>query len=399
MAMGEIFTAPVEQIVSGGAGMVRYRGKSVFMNLTAPGDLVTGRIIEENQDWAQAELLEILKPSPLRRPPFCPLYGSCGGCSLQHLSYEAQVAEKRRILREAFVRLGAFSSPPEPEIHPSPEKEYRNRVQFHRIAPSPPRRLSRPAPGAPGRLSLGFKARKSGELIPVPDCPVADPLIRRALGEGSLLPPPDKDRFTVYARGNTLAAEGGISRGRVCIRGKELLMDAGVFFQSNGTALEALIPELRKAAALASPSLAMADMYCGVGTFAAFLGDGFPRLDLVEENRQALNLARENIPQGNSRFYPQKADRWAAERGGEGKGNASYGFITVDPPRQGLSAPLRKWLVREGPPVLAYVSCEPATLARDSGELCRGGYALAQLHLFDFYPQTAHIEALAVFLR
>jgi 23S rRNA (uracil1939-C5)-methyltransferase len=178
---------------------------------------------------------------------------------------------------------------------------------------------------------------------------------------------------------------------------KELLMDAGVFFQSNGTALEALIPELREAAAGADPSLPMADIYCGVGTFAAFLGDRFSRIDLVEENQQAVNLARKNIPPGNSRFFPKKVDRWVTGRGG--RGEAPYGFITVDPPRQGLSGPLRQWLVREGPPVLAYVSCDPPTLARDSGELCRGGYGLKKLSFHDFYPQTAHIEALAVFVR
>jgi 23S rRNA (uracil1939-C5)-methyltransferase len=174
-------------------------------------------------------------------------------------------------------------------------------------------------------------------------------------------------------------------------------MDAGVFFQSNATALETLIPELRETAAGADHSRPMADIYCGVGTFAAFVGESFPRIDLVEENPRALNLARENIPRGNSRFYPQKADQWIRAR--EGQGKAPYGFITVDPPRQGLSGALRKWLVREGPPVLAYVSCDPATLARDSGELCRGGYGLKKLELYDFYPQTAHIEALAVFVR
>ena len=404
MAMGEFFTAPVEQIVPGGAGIVRYRGKSIFMDLTAPGDLVTGRITEEHQDWAGAELLEILEPSPLREPPFCPLYGSCGGCSLQHLSYEAQVQEKTRMLREAFFRLGGFSSLPELGVHPSAPEGYRNRVQFHCIKPRYPTR--RPLPRSLGRNppalsrpggALGFKARKSGELIPVSGCPVADPGIRRALAEGILPSPPDKDRFTVYARGSALLYEGGISRGKVNLLGRELLMDAGVFFQSNGNALEALIPELREVAAGADPSLPMADIYCGVGTFAAFLGEFFPRIDLVEENQRALNLARENIPPGNCRFFPKKADSWAAGQGGKGK--APYGFITVDPPRQGLSGPLRQWLIREGPPVLAYVSCDPATLARDSGELCRGGYGLEKLSFHDFYPQTAHIEALAVFKR
>ncbi|MDR2759875.1 MAG: methyltransferase [Spirochaetaceae bacterium] len=406
MRMGEIFTAPVEQIVSGGAGIVRYRGKSIFMNLTAPGDLVTGRIIEENKDWAWAELLEIPEPSPLRGTPFCPLYGSCGGCSLQHLSYEAQIAEKSRMLRDAFARIGSFSSFPEPEIHPSVPQGYRNRIQFHRIKQSPPSRRSWSAPGSRSErsrppVSLGFKARKSGELIPAADCPVADPGIRRALTEGTLPLPPDRDRFTVYARGDTLVYEGGQSRGKVKLSDRELLMDAGLFFQSNGTALEILIPELLETAKEADPSLPMADIYCGVGTFAVFLERYFPRIDLVEENRQALNLARENMSGGNCRFYPLKADQWVKTRGEAGRktGTGSYGFIVVDPPRQGLSASLRQWLIREGPPVLAYVSCDPATLARDSRELCLGGYGLEKLSFHDFYPQTAHIETLAVFKK
>ncbi|MFP3089827.1 class I SAM-dependent RNA methyltransferase [Treponema sp. TIM-1] len=404
MRMGEIFTAPVERIVSGGAGIVRYRGKSVFINLTAPGDLVTGRIIEENKDWAWAELLEISEPSPLRKTPFCPLYGSCGGCSLQHLSYEAQLAEKSRMLRDALVRLGSFSSFPEPAIHPSAPEGYRNRMQFHRIKPIPPSRRSRSVPSPAGSrrpFPLGFKARKSGELIPVADCPVADPGIRRVLAEGTLPIAPDRDRFTVYARGNTLVYEGGPSRGKVTLLDRELLMDAGVFFQSNGTALELLIPELLEAAGGADPSLPMADIYCGVGTFAVFLGEYFSRIDLVEENRQALSLARENMPGGNCRFFPLKADQWVKTRGTGAKspGKGPYGFIIVDPPRQGLSGTLRQWLIHEGPPVLAYVSCDPATLARDSRELCRGGYGLEKLSFHDFYPQTAHIETLAVFKK
>jgi 23S rRNA (uracil1939-C5)-methyltransferase len=178
-------------------------------------------------------------------------------------------------------------------------------------------------------------------------------------------------------------------------------MDAGLFFQSNGTALEILIPELLETAKEADPSLPMADIYCGVGTFAVFLERYFPRIDLVEENRQALNLARENMSGGNCRFYPLKADQWVKTRGEAGRktGTGSYGFIVVDPPRQGLSASLRQWLIREGPPVLAYVSCDPATLARDSRELCLGGYGLEKLSFHDFYPQTAHIETLAVFKK
>jgi 23S rRNA (uracil1939-C5)-methyltransferase len=172
-------------------------------------------------------------------------------------------------------------------------------------------------------------------------------------------------------------------------------MDAGLFFQSNGTALEILIPELLEAAQGADPSLPMADIYCGVGTFAVFLGSYFSRIDLVEENRQAVSLARENMAGRNCRFFPLKADQWVKTRWKR----ENYGFVIVDPPRQGLSGTLRQWLIREGPPALAYVSCDPATLARDSRELCLGGYGLEKISFHDFYPQTAHIEALAVFKR
>jgi 23S rRNA (uracil1939-C5)-methyltransferase len=248
---------------------------------------------------------------------------------------------------------------------------------------------------------VGLKARKSGELVPVSDCPVADPLIRRVLAEGTLPAPVDKDRFTVYARDDILLYEGGRSRGKVTLLGREILVDAGLFFQSNGKALELLIPRLLEAAGGADPSRPMADIYCGVGTFAVFLQDLFPRIDLVEENRGALNLARENIPVGNCRFFPLKAEEWVKSRGERGRktGEGPYGFIVADPPREGLSPSLRQWLIRKGPPVLAYVSCDPATLARDSGELCRGGYGLETIGFHDFYPQTAHIETLAVFKR
>jgi 23S rRNA (uracil1939-C5)-methyltransferase len=401
MALGEIFTAPVERIVAGGAGMARVRGKSVFINLTAPGDIVTGRIRRENRDFARADLLEIREPSPERILPPCPLYGACGGCSLQHLPYEVQVREKTALLEDAFRRIGGFASLPAIEVRRSAPYEYRNRMQFHRLRQTPgePRAPSRRrlSPGAgrearPGSL-LGLMARRSGEIIPAADCPVADPRIRRALSGGGIPPPPEKDRFTVYARGTMLLYEGGPERGTVQFLGRELRMDAGLFFQSNGGALEALIADLLGLAQGADRKLPAADIYCGVGTFASFLQDLFPRIDLVEENRAALGLARENLSGANCRFFPLPCDRWVRKAAGP------YGFMVADPPRQGFSPALRSYLAERGPPVLAYISCDPATLARDSRDLCRGGYALEKLYFHDFYPQTTHIEILAVFLR
>jgi 23S rRNA (uracil1939-C5)-methyltransferase len=223
---------------------------------------------------------------------------------------------------------------------------------------------------------------------------VADPALRRLLRQG-VVPPPGRDRFTLYGRNGRVLREGGEpSRGSFPFLEKHILIDAGVFFQSNGTLLERLIGELRTLAAGADPSLPMADLYCGTGVFAAFLGERFAGADLVEINKTALALARRNVSAPGARFFAQSDEEWAAA--GEG---GPYGFVTADPPRQGLSRGMRRYLIRRGPPLLAYISCDPAVLARDSRELLGGGYVLEKLLLYDFYPQTAHIETLAVFSR
>ncbi|MDR1566786.1 MAG: class I SAM-dependent RNA methyltransferase [Treponema sp.] len=379
MAQGERHRARVESIAAGGAGLARIEGKSVFVDLAAPGDLAVLHISEERRSWARAEIAEILEPSPLRVEPVCPLFGRCGGCSLQHLNYDAQLSAKETILKEAFSRIGGLTAP-EIRLHPSAPLEYRNRVQLHCF----------PA----DRRRLGFKQRKEPAIVPLRDCPAADPGIRRALGEGNLVPPPDKDRFTVYSRGGLFLSEGGKSRGRVSLGGKELLMDAAFFFQSNGTMLELLLEDLAAGAEKADPGLPMADLYCGVGTFAAFLGNRFSRTDLVEENKAALALARENLGD-DCRFFALSDDEWVKSL----KGKEAWSFMVADPPRGGLSVLTRRYLAEKGPPLLAYVSCDPATLARDAGELAVGGYTVKELNLYDFYPQTAHIESLAVFNR
>jgi 23S rRNA (uracil1939-C5)-methyltransferase len=138
-----------------------------------------------------------------------------------------------------------------------------------------------------------------------------------------------------------------------------------------------------------------------VGVFAALLGDRFPRIDLMEENKSALALARENVRGEGREFFALRDDEWVRlkSRSRGGKPGGGYGFMVADPPRQGLSPALARWIAGEGPPLFAYVSCDPATLARDSRVLTAGAYTLADLRLYDFYPQTAHIESLAVFKK
>jgi 23S rRNA (uracil1939-C5)-methyltransferase len=387
MAIGELCTVFVEGIAKGGAGVARLGEKRIFIDFCAPGDRIKCRIVAGHPNWIQGELVEIEEASPQRVKPVCPLYGICGGCSMQHLAYEAQLRAKTAVLKDTLAHIGGFT-PPEPEIFPSPPLGYRNRVELHRC-------------DKPALSPVAFRARKSETLIPITACPVADPAIQAALKKKALLPPPEKNRFTVYAREDLLISEGGRKRGKMRLLDRELALDAGVFFQSNALALELLINKLLSIAAEADPALPVADIYCGVGVFAAFLSDRFSLIDLIEENKTALALARENVKGEGKEFFALKDEEWAAMRlrkTGAAK-TRPYGFAAADPPRQGLSPELRRWLIAAGPPVFAYVSCDPATLARDAGELVRGGYEFRELHFYDFYPQTAHIESLSVFIK
>jgi 23S rRNA (uracil1939-C5)-methyltransferase len=245
----------------------------------------------------------------------------------------------------------------------------------------------------------GFKSGKSADIVPVSDCPVADPGIRNLLHEEekkTRLTPLEKNRFTVYARGDLLLIEGARGRGKTRILDRELIMDASVFFQSNGAMLEKLVTDLLAIAAEADRSMPMADLFCGVGTFAAFLGKLFPMSCLVEEDKAAIALARENFGAAAARgsFFARRGEDWIKHNNPR-----DFGFIIADPPRQGLDQGLSLRLAAEGPPMLAYVSCDTATLARDSRILTAGNYSLKELRLYDFYPQTSHIETLAVFTK
>jgi 23S rRNA (uracil1939-C5)-methyltransferase len=207
--------------------------------------------------------------------------------------------------------------------------------------------------------------------------------------------PPEKDRFTVFSTGELFLSEGGLERGKVKILEKEITVDAGVFFQSNVVMLEKLITELRSCCN-AEQDAPMADLYCGVGTFALFLGTQYAKTILAEENKRAVSIARENLKGMNGEFFALRDTEW--ERAILRR-SADFSFAVVDPPRAGLALKLAQSLARNGPPVLAYVSCDSASLARDSKILTGGGYQLDKLTLFDFYPQTSHIETLAVFNR
>ncbi|MDR1256196.1 MAG: methyltransferase [Spirochaetaceae bacterium] len=352
----------------------------------------------------------------------CPYSGRCGGCPLIGIDYGEQLLQKTEALRQAFIRAGS-SPPPDIKAIPSRPFGYRNRIQLHRIpvdtppdtqaylsgklkrgGRSRPLRLERPRESAVGFMSRsGRNGSAASEIVPVDDCPVASPSIRRALRTGGIVPPVDRDRFCVYGGDSVLLVEGVNSRGTARIRSKDITLDAGVFFQSNGALLELLIDEALAAAESARGDLPAADFYCGVGTFSVFLQERFERMDLLETNRDALRLARENVKANGARFFGQSDTVWAQNTG---KSLAlPYGFAVADPGRRGLSAAMARFL-GSACKILCYVSCNPAALARDAAIITSpecgsrkdgGGLRLESLSFYDFYPQTRHIESLTVF--
>jgi 23S rRNA (uracil1939-C5)-methyltransferase len=388
MEGGNTFTARIERLAAGGAGVLRLDGMVLFMDYSAPGDLVRGSIVSSKGSWGRAALVEVIEASDSRVSPVCGLYGRCGGCTLQHISYPTQLSEKQTMVRDAFARIGQLVYEDDIPLVPSAPFEYRNRMRFHPVAPPGPAS----SPALSGPAAPGLKERRGSAALPLEDCPAADPGIRKALKNKTLTVPPGQRRLAVYSRNKTFLVQGGKSRGTVVVAGRELALDAACFFQSNGTLLETLITDLLDAAGKADSRLPAADVFSGVGVFSAFLSEYFTRVDLVDENGPALELARQNIGSPGARFFPQKDYEWAA------RCRERYGFMVLDPPRSGISRTLGTFLVERGAPLLAYVSCNPATLARDA-KLLAGAYRLSSLKAYDFYPQTPHIECLALFTR
>jgi 23S rRNA (uracil1939-C5)-methyltransferase len=361
----------IDKLVAGGEGLGFLDGKAVFVPGTLPGEQVSARLVERRRDFDRATLIAVRQPSPGRQDPPCALAGICGGCDWLHVRPEEQLAQKTAIVREAFRRVGSFSWD-DITVHSGPPLGYRSRVQIHRD----------PA----GRL--GFMAAGSNRVVPVAECPVSHPAVNRVFAKPALAPA-DRDRFTAWGGGGAAAMEGMDDERdlEVTVAGRKIAFSVGCFFQSNLSVLEQLFPfvvrDLEGGAA--------ADLYSGVGLFGAFLAERFARLTLVESSSLSLAYARRNVQGDAHDFYPMIVEAWT----GTDAARQRFDAVVADPPRTGLGTEVRRWLRAVRPARLVYVSCNPVTLARDLGELTRGGFALDEVGLFDFYPQTSHIETVA----
>jgi len=386
--MHEAMTEPgaielrIDKLVAGGAGLAFHGGKAVFVPLALPGERVAARIVTAKRDFAQAELLEVLEPSRHRVAPPCPVYGLCGGCNLQHLAYSRQIEEKALIVAEAFARTAKIVTG-EIAVEPSLPFAYRNRMQLH---------FTR------GKR-LGLMRRSSSELVEIPGCMIARKPIQewiesragtsRAYDELKG-PPIAEDRFLVFGYGEEVWVEGEKDIVDVKVAGADISFHLKGFFQSNLRILDKFVPEAVKGLS----GTRAADLYCGVGLFGSFLASAFKSVTCVEEDSSALELAKANVPGAGHEFHALAVEDWVRSESAE----RTFDLVLVDPPRTGIAPVVRDWLIRAKPGAIAYVSCDPVTLARDSGALVKAGYELQGVKAFDFYPQTSHVECHARFV-
>jgi 23S rRNA (uracil1939-C5)-methyltransferase len=421
----------IEKPVYGGAFLARVEGKAVFVPLALAGEEARVRIAEEKRGYATAEVEEILSASPERIEPRCPHFGACGGCSYQHTGYAQQIEIKRTILRETLERAGV-SAPEEIDVLAGEPWGYRNRIRL--------------AIDATGRM--GYRGRGSHAVVPLTECPIAAPLLVEAARvaaevlqtQARMLRPTEIALFanaeaselqvSVYAR---MAARGafevfarGLAERAPALKGAELVVeqaaqgrrgtpqqktmarwgassivyraagheyrvDHGAFFQVNRWLVDGLVECVTHAA---QGKLAW-DLFAGVGLFARVLADRFERVVAVEAAPMATDALAANLAGTGGKAVKASTADFLRRAGTKEKPD----FVVVDPPRAGLGAEVTAALGALKAERMVYVSCDPATLARDLKALTASGYAVERVAMADLFPQTFHLETVVELRR
>ncbi len=372
----------IESLAAGGDGVGRLAdGRVVFVPWTAPGDQVLVRLRETRKRFARGEPVEVLRPGPGRRAPACPVAGKCGGCAWQHLTHEAQLAAKRRILRDAVERIAGLAPPGETPIHAGPELAYRSRARIL---------------GQAGRV--GFRRARSHEVCGIRGCPVLVPELDAVLGELAKEPPEAEVEWLV-ARGDggevSVRARGPGARAAPIVLelgADRLRVGPGVFFQANAAL------RLRLAAAVAAAcggGERALELYAGAGFFTLALARAFAHVTAIESDARAVrdlehNLTGAAVP-ARVGVRPLAVEAYLAD-----PRDPRPDLVLLDPPRTGLPKGGAEALAALGADRIVYVSCDPATLARDLRVLVARGYRLEGLEAFDLFPQTPHVEAVAL---
>jgi 23S rRNA (uracil1939-C5)-methyltransferase len=370
-----LLTLRVERLAAGGEGVARDdAGRVVFVPGTAPGDRVRAAVVVARRRFARARVVERLASGPDRVTPTCPVFGECGGCTWQHLAYPAQLAAKGAILRDAWTRVGRLPDPGPVRVEASP-------------APYGWRARARVAVEG-GRV--GYRRAGSRALCATARCPILVPSLEARLAELAADPPADGE--VVLAAGDAPAPGEGAGVGLRA--GPDVLhVSPESFFQAHEALRGRLAEAVWEAAGRGRRAL---ELFAGVGFFTLGLARRFDATVAVEGEPAASadlhgNVARAGL--GAVRVVEASVERALAA----GVLRPAPDVVVLDPPRSGLSPASRRALAGLPDARLVYVSCDPATLARDAAALVTGGRRLCSLRAFDLFPQTSHVEALAVF--
>jgi 23S rRNA (uracil1939-C5)-methyltransferase len=422
------FLVNIERIIPGGHGLAFKEGRATFVPLSVPGDRVLVHQFRDRRHYLEAQSIEVVEGSAQRVAPPCPHFGDCGGCDFQHMTYECQLHSKQEILLDALRRVGKIRlSTSEISLIPSPPFAYRNRLQL---------KISNC-----DKFSWGFFANASHRVCAVQGCLIASeelwqflpvlerlieasPSVRGRLEEVEIFQG-DQDQYLVdfrlgetpssleqlgqdlrrsmtdwegnnvslflsTASGEALKVWGG---GHVwkSVGDFEYRVGRGSFFQINDLLLGKLLASVVEGF---SGKRAL-DLYCGVGFFSLELAKNFEEVWAVEKNLFAIEDLRENVLRNqvhNIKIFPQDLGDFIQRSGSPLQ---DFDLVLLDPPRAGLAKESVAQLAMLGVPDVVYVSCDPATLARDLRIFLDHQYELSSLNILDLFPQTHHLETVA----
>ncbi len=355
MDPGDLLELEVERLVAGGDGLARSEGRAIFVGRTAPGDRVLVRVREVRPRFARAALVRVLVPGPGRRSPPCPHFETCGGCSWLHLDDTTQREGRLSILRDALVRIGRLRALPAIEWLGSPRPlGYRSRARV-----------------SVESGVVGFRERRSHRVVDVERCAVLDAPTQQALaslreGRGAR-----DERAELELRGFGEQALG-------------LHVSRGAFFQANGALWEEFRGLVADACGEGERAL---ELYAGVGFFTRALESRFRSVTCVERGPAAADLRRNT----RARVHEMPAERFIALH----PESLAVDTVLLNPPRSGCHKNVSDALAASAASRIVYVSCDPATLARDLAVL-EPRFALTRVTCIDALPQTHHVEAMAV---
>lgn len=365
---GERRVLTIVDIAFGGEGVAREGELVIFVPFVMIGEEVEAEITEVKKSFARARLLRVLRPSPERVQPQCPYFGDCGGCQYQHISYSAQLRIKQKQISDLFQRIGRMA-PTVEEVAGSPrEYGYRNRIMVRSQWNKPEQ-----------RLNIGFIRYDNRLVVDIDHCPISEPEVSEAIKQVRANPPP----------------KGGI---KVVLRKlpEDWQVPRDSFFQNNFFLLPELVSTVRRFLDDAG-SRFLVDLYCGVGFFGIEMAAAVEQFVGIEMDKKAIEAARANAAKRQltkGEFWCGNADELLPKA--LQSFPAAESTVLIDPPRTGCPAPSLRLLATARARQIIYVSCHPATLARDAKILCNEGpYEVRTVKPLDMFPQTQHVECVA----